>query len=194
MLHLEDIHLEALLEAGYVAVLVVVALGLEQLARIAQRRSEGFETAGFHYDAALDAWECPTGERLLLVGIMNDDRRIARYRARPAVCNRCPIKAECTDSYTGRELERTLDDWPRSEITRFYRGLAFTLVVLATFIGCVGLVRNQGLADVLVLGGVLILVACVAQRMIVSSRLFPTNSGPATDVALPVWDDLRPGR
>jgi hypothetical protein len=164
MPQLEDVHLEALLETGYVVVLVVVALGLEQLARVAHRRSEGFETAGFRYDAVLDAWECPTGERLLLVGITHDDRRIARYRARPSVCNRCPAKAECTDSDTGRQLERTLDDWPRSEITRFYRGLALVLVVLAALFGSVGLVRNHGLGDVVALGGGLMLVAWTMWR------------------------------
>lgn len=168
MPHVEDIQLEALLEAGYVVVLVVVALGLEQLARVAHRRSERFETAGFRYHAALDAWECPMGEHLPLVGVVDDGRRIARYRARPSACNRCPEKAECTDSDTGRELERAVDDWPRSEITRFYRGLALALVVLAAFIGSVGLVRNHGPADMLALGGGLALVACVGQRMIVT--------------------------
>jgi hypothetical protein len=85
MPHLEDIQLEALLEAGYVVALVVVALGLEHMARIAHQRLERFETAGFRYHAVLDAWECPTGEHLALVG-MNTDGRIARYRARlPAI-------------------------------------------------------------------------------------------------------------
>jgi hypothetical protein len=165
MPHLEDIQLEALLEAGYVVVLVVVALGLEHMARVAQRRSELFETAGFRYHTAFDAWECPVGEHLLFIG-MHPDGRIARYRARAATCNRCPVKAECTDSDTGRELERTIDDWPRSEITRFYRVLALVLVVLATFIGSVGLLRNHQPAEVVALGGVLLLAACVGQRML----------------------------
>ncbi len=165
MLHLEDVRVEALLEAGYIVVLVAVALALEQMARIAHRRSEQVETAGFHYHAALDTWECPTGEHLFLVGVLSDDRRVARYRARPAACNRCPLKGDCTESDTGRELERELDDWPRSDITRFYRGLALTLVVLAAFIGSVGLVRNHGPAELVVLGGGLALVASVGQRM-----------------------------
>lgn len=167
MPHLEDIQLEALLEAGYVVALVVVALGLEQMARIAHQRSERFETAGFRYHAVLDAWECPTGEHLALVG-MNTDGRIARYRARAAACNRCPIKSDCTDSDTGRELERTVDAWPRSDITRFYRVLALVLVVLATFITSVGLVRNHGPAELVALGGVLALVAYVGRRMILT--------------------------
>jgi hypothetical protein len=168
MPQLEDIRVEALLEAGYVVVLLTVALALQHMARIAHRRSEQVEIAGFHYNAALDTWECPTGEHLSLVGVLQDERRVARYRARPAACNRCPLKLQCTDSDTGRELERELDDWPRSEITRFYHGLALTLVVLATFIGSVGLVRNHGSAELVVLGGGLALVALVGRRMALS--------------------------
>jgi hypothetical protein len=165
MLHLQDIRVEALLEAGYIVVLVAVALALEQMARIAHRRSELVETAGFHYHAALDTWECPTGEHLFLVGVLSDDRLVARYRARPAACNQCPLKGECTESDTGRELERELGDWPRSDITRFYHALALTLVVLAAFIGSVGLFRNHGPDELVVLGGGLALVALVGQRM-----------------------------
>jgi hypothetical protein len=99
---------------------------------------------------------------------MNTEGRIARYRARAAACNRCPIKSDCTDSDTGRELERTVDTWPRSDITRFYRVLALVLVVLATFITSVGLVRNHGPAEVVALGGVLALVAYVGRRMILT--------------------------
>jgi hypothetical protein len=166
MPHLEDIQLEVLLEAGYIGVLLVVALGLDGLGRVAHRRSEQFDTAGFRYHAVLDAWECPMGEQLLLVGVVHNDRRVARYRARSAACNRCPAKAMCTDSDTGRELERTIEDWPQSDITRFYRVLALILVVLATLIGTVGLVRNHEPAGLVVLGGGLLLAASVGQRMI----------------------------
>jgi hypothetical protein len=165
MPQLETIRVEALLEAGYIVVLVTAALALQHMARLAHRRSEQVETAGFHYHPAFDAWECPNGEHLLRVGMLEFDRPVARYRAHPAACNRCPLKGECTDSDTGRELERELDDWPRSEITRFYRGLALTLVVLAAFIGSVGLVRNHDPAELVVLGGGLVLVVLVSQRM-----------------------------
>jgi Transposase DDE domain len=170
MPQLADIQLEVLLETGYMGVLLVVALGLERLARVAHRGPEQFETAGFRYHAALDAWECPMGEHLLLVGVVDNERRVARYRARSAACNRCPVKAECTDSDSGRELERIVDDWPQSDITRFYRVLALMLVVLATFIGSVGLVRNHGPADLVALGGGLVVVALVGQRLLRTAR------------------------
>jgi hypothetical protein len=51
--------------------------------------------------------------------VINDVRRIARFRARAAACNWGPMKGDCTDSDTGREMERELDEWPRLEVTRF---------------------------------------------------------------------------
>jgi hypothetical protein len=44
------------------------------------------------------------------------------------------------------------------------------LVVLATFIGSVGLVRNHHPADVMALGGALVLAAGVGQRLFASGR------------------------
>jgi uncharacterized membrane protein YeiB len=78
------------------------------------------------------------------------------------------LKSACTDSDIGRELERTVDEWPVLEIVRFYRGLGLVLVVLATFIGCVGLVRNHHPADVVALGGGLALTLWIGQRMILT--------------------------
>jgi hypothetical protein len=43
------------------------------IARIAHRRPEQVETAGFQYHAALDTWECPTDEQQVLVGVRHDD-------------------------------------------------------------------------------------------------------------------------
>ncbi len=165
MTYLESIRLETLLGAGYVVVLLLVALVLEHAARLVHRRSEGYETAGFRYHAALDACECPMGEHLLLVQVAGHGRPLARYRARATACNSCPIKGDCTDSDTGRELERTLDDWPRSDIAHFYRGLSLALVGLAVFITSAGLARNHGQMDVLVLGAALALALVVGHRL-----------------------------
>lgn len=173
MPYLENIQIEALLEGGYVVVLVLIALGLEHAARLVHRRSERYETAGFRYHAPLDAWECPTGEHLLLVEVVSDGRPLARYRARASACNSCPIKTDCTDSDTGRMLERTIDDWPRSDIAHFYRGLSLVLVALSVFITSVGLARNHGQADVLVLGTALGLALLVGRRLWPAFRLVP---------------------
>lgn len=81
------------------------------------------------------------------------------------MCNSCDRKSECTVSETGRELTRTIDDWPRSDIAQFYRGLSLVLVGLAVFITAVALVRNHGQADVLVLGSGLVLTSLVGSRL-----------------------------
>jgi hypothetical protein len=64
------------------------------------------------------------------------------------------------------EVFTTIEDWPHSDITRFSRVLALMLVVLATFIGSVGLVRNHEPAGLVALGGGLVLAASVGQRMV----------------------------
>ena len=163
---LEGVHLEAVLAAAYALGLLVVAFGIEHMAQRTHRRAASYATGGFTYHAQRDAWECPMGEQLLLVGVVDNERRVARYRARSAACNRCPAKAGCTDSDTGRELERTIEDWPQSDIARFYRVLALMLVVLAMFIGSVGLVRNHDPAGLVALGGGLVLAASAGQRMV----------------------------
>jgi len=178
MPYLEDIRLEVLLEGGYVVVLVLIALGLEHAARLVHRRSERYETAGFRYHAPLDAWECPMGEHLPLVENVAHSRPIARYRARASACNGCAIKSECTDSDTGRVVERTIDDWPRSEIAQFYRGLSLALVGLAVFITSVGLARNHDLADAIVLGTALGLVLLVGGRLWSGLRPVPALDSP----------------
>jgi hypothetical protein len=156
---------EVLMAAGYVVVLIVIALGLERAARLVYQRSERYETAGFRYHAPLDAWECPMGEHLLRFEVAVHDRPYARYRARASTCNACPIKAQCTDSNTGRVLERPLEDWPRSEVARLYRGVSLMLVGLAVFITSLGLARNHEPADVLILGSAMGLALLVGYRL-----------------------------
>ncbi|MDQ6669890.1 MAG: hypothetical protein M3069_03930 [Chloroflexota bacterium] len=165
MPRLAEIQLEALLEAGYVVVLILVALGLERAARLVHRRSEQYETAGFRYHAPLDAWECPVGEHLLRVDVGAHGPQLARYRARASACNGCPIKAACTDSDSGRELERPLEDWPRSEVARFYRGVSLMLVGLGVFITSIGLARNHEQTDVLILGAAMGLALLVGRHL-----------------------------
>ena len=57
-----------------------------------------------------------------------------RYRAKPSVCNTCPIKDSCTVSANGRELTREVDEWPYSESGRFHRGLAVAVSLLGVVV------------------------------------------------------------
>jgi hypothetical protein len=156
--------------AGYSAFLLAFALGLDALGRHAHTRSDRFRTQGFEYRHELDLWVCPEGEQLRPFAV-DHGRRLARYRARPAVCNACPAKDGCTDSEEGREISRPLDPWPHSEAGRFHRGISVALLALASLIAALGVLLNPVLPDVVLLGPVLALCLGVALRM---GRAFAT--------------------
>ena len=91
------IHPEVMLAVGYAIFLVSIAFGLDLLARHSHVRSERYRTAGFTYHPSHDAWVCPE-DQILLRSEVDHGRRLVRYRARPQICNHCPVKTECTDS------------------------------------------------------------------------------------------------
>jgi hypothetical protein len=177
---------ESLLAAGYAVLLVLVALGLDALAKHSHRRSELYRTAGFSYDKHLDAWECPEGERLHLIET-DMSQRLARYRARAHVCNSCPRKGDCTDSSTGREVTRPLDPWPHSEVGRFHRGIAVAIVGFGILVIGAGAALHHGAADLAVLGGALLLSTVAGIYLLADFRSAPSGfpwpdgerSGPA---------------
>lgn len=155
---------EALLAAGYAAFLLGAALVLDVLAGHTHRRSLRFRTAGFTYHGHIDAWICPEGEHLWPA---ENDRQhgLVRYRARPHVCNACPVKARCTDSDDGREIVRFLDPWIQTEAGRFHRVLALTLVTLAALVASVGLARNHAPLEAVLLAFPLAVAALLARRL-----------------------------
>ena len=155
---------EALLAAGYATFLTLAALGVDLLARHANRRSH------------LDVWECPEGERLHRVET-DHQLRVARYRAQARVCNACRLKEACTDSDTGREIARPLDSWPHSEAGRFHRGIALVLVGLAALVIAVGAGLDHGPADLAVLGAALALTTVVAVFLLADFRESPARFG-----------------
>ncbi|MEV4704301.1 hypothetical protein [Actinoplanes sp. NPDC049316] len=115
---------------GYAGLILAVAGGLERLARHAAARSDRYRTAGFTYQPEHDLWVCPRNEQLWPHEV-DRDRRLVRYRARPAVCNACPAKTDCTGSHDGREIVRPVDRWPHSEAGRFHRAVSVTLTAIA---------------------------------------------------------------
>jgi hypothetical protein len=138
---LADFHLETLLAASYSLVLLVIAAGLEMMGRHSHRRAGQYHNRGFRFHKHADHWECPQGTRLERAEIDNE-LRVIRYRAPAHTCNGCPIKAQCTDSDSGRELSVSLDPWLSSEIGRFHRGISLALLILATLIMAIELVRH----------------------------------------------------
>jgi hypothetical protein len=155
---------ETLAAAAYATFLVAVSLGLDALGRHTHGRSGRFRTQGFEYHPGLDLWECPEGERLRPFAI-DHHQRLARYRARPIVCNDCPAKDGCTDSNEGREIVRPLDPWPHSEAGRFHRGISVALLGIASLILLAGIVLTPAFPDLGLLGPLLAAVAILGLRM-----------------------------
>jgi hypothetical protein len=173
-----------LLASGYAVALLVGALTLDLLAQHTHRRSERFRTAGFRYHPQHDAWICPQ-DQYLWPYEYDAERRLIRYRAKPSVCNACPVKSGCTGSNDGREMIRPLDAWPHSEAGRFHRGLALVLVVLAGLFVLTAIVAARSVVDATVLVFVFTLVGLVGWRLTAHFRQTPANFPavrPAADV------------
>jgi len=62
--------------------------------------------AQFTYDAAHDLYHCPQGQPLRPFRREPKAEKV-EYRADPATCNACPVKAQCTSSNSGRQLHRS---------------------------------------------------------------------------------------
>lgn len=169
-----DIHPLVWMAAGYALFLLASAYGLEFLARNAHRHSLRLRTAGFVYHQHLDVWECPQGQHLLPIAIDHEQRRI-HYRGDAQVCNHCPLKAGCTDSDKGREIVRSLDPWPHSEVGHFHRGLSLVLIMLATLMVLVVMGWHHQLHEVILLGGTLVCLALVGQHLLRAFRANPAN-------------------
>jgi len=120
---------EVWLPAGYCLAMVGLAYVIDGLARRAASVSEGGVAGGFRYHADHDAWQCPQ-DQWLWPHSFDPDHRVMRYRGSPSVCNACPVKATCTTSRSGREVQRAVDTWPASEAARFHRGIACAVVIL----------------------------------------------------------------
>ncbi len=161
---ISGIHPEVLLAAGYALLLILIAVGLEALARFSHRRSLQYQTAGFTYHHQADAWKCPVGQELHRIET-DHARRVARYRAPAQACNACGIKPQCTDSQQGREIERPLDAWLVAEVSRFHRGISLALLLLAVLILAAELLRYDHPPDLIVLGSLLAPIGTVGVRM-----------------------------
>lgn len=162
MLH--AVPIEVLLAAGYALFLLIISVVLERVAMHSQRHSEEYETAGFKFHTEFDRWECPTGQYLHRIEI-DHRRRIIRYQAPAQACNACHIKAQCTDSHTGREIERQMGSWLSSEIGRFHRGISLALLSLAALLLVIEAARYRQPYAELVLGSLFALVFIAATTL-----------------------------
>jgi hypothetical protein len=175
---IRTIPIEVLLAAGYAVFLVVVALELERLARHSHQRSEQIQVAGFKYHQEPDHWECPTGQ-LLTRQEMDRHRRVVRYQAPAHICNQCCVKKNCTDSDTGREIERDLDSWIQSELRRFHRGISLALILLAVLILVIEIARHNRPGELLVLAGLLAPIGAIGSHLV---RAYFADQSPAKGI------------
>ena len=114
-----------------------------------------------------DQWLWPTA--------YDPQQRVVRYRAKPAVCNACPVKHSCTTSSHGRELTREIDPWPHSEAGRFHRGIACWVALIAVFLPAGMLFSGPGSVDLLALLATIALV--VSASVPLARHLWRTPSG-----------------
>lgn len=145
------IEVMAWLAAGYGVLLLLVAYGIDRLAKRAHHRMLDDRSGGFVYHENHDAWLCPE-DQWLYPRSFDPDNRVMRYRGLPIVCNACPVKDTCTTSHDGREVRRSVDPWPASEAARFHRGIACAVAVIAVLWPAVtALVVTSWTSQVLVL-------------------------------------------
>ena len=73
-----------------------------------------FPPEQFRYDAEHDVYLCPQ-EQQLTRWTNKTEAQAVLYRADAAMCNACPLKAQCTDSTSGKALRRS---WFQEELDR----------------------------------------------------------------------------
>ena len=159
------LHAETLFAGGYALFLVLVAIGLEWMARFSHRQLHRSKTVGFRFHVHVNAWECSEGNFLWLREI-DQDRRLARYKANGHVCNNCGIKHQCTDSDDGRELVHSLNAWVQTELGQFQRAISLTLVLLAAVILIAESVRHHNQSELILLTVGIIPVIAVGLRQL----------------------------
>lgn len=70
------------------------------------RRTAYYGQDKFTYDDERDCYWCPQKQPLNRLRLVRSEQTIV-YRAAAETCNHCPVKAQCTDSSTGRSLRRS---------------------------------------------------------------------------------------
>jgi transposase len=72
-------------------------------------RTPFFGRDRFAYEAERDVYRCPGGQELRFRKHKYTERTRV-YQASAAVCNACPLKAQCTGSAKGRQVKRSFDE------------------------------------------------------------------------------------
>ena len=78
----------------------------KEIVKSQEHMTSYYGPAQFTYDAVLDLYRCPQGQSLRPFRREQKAEKV-EYRADPALCNACPVKAQCTSSDHGRQLHRS---------------------------------------------------------------------------------------
>lgn len=142
----------------YGILLVGVGWAFDLLARRAGSQSARWRQGGFTYHESHDAWLCPQDQWLWPTSF-DPDNRVMRYRAKPTVCNTCPVKDTCTTSDHGRSMTREVDPWPHSETGRFHRGIALSVAMMGMVLVLAVMFVHHRPAELAVLGAATAVIA-----------------------------------
>jgi hypothetical protein len=170
---------EAVLLTGYASFVLVVAVALDRVAKHSHDRSDRYRTAGFRYHPQHDVWVCPQ-DQMLWPAAYDEQLKLMRYRAKPSVCNACPVKHDCTTSPHGREVTRSTQPWPQSEAARFHRGIVLVLTGLAGLLLVLSALRHHEPADLLLVALPLMATAWLARLFTEHFRRAPAAFPTAT--------------
>lgn len=97
---------------------------LDKTGEVTKQSREGkLIKSDFAYDEASDTYECPEGKVLAQVdqGVDRHGSRYRRYFAPAEACAKCPRRAECTSSKTGRSVKRYEIDDAKESMTEVLR-------------------------------------------------------------------------
>jgi transposase len=75
----------------------------------------------FSYDPERDVYVCPQGQLLRLYHVEYTAEKV-EYRADPAICNACPVKAACTPSDHGRGVHRHFAEAYLDQVRAYHEG------------------------------------------------------------------------
>jgi transposase len=75
----------------------------------------------FTYDAEHDVYVCPQSHLLRLYHVEYTAEKV-EYRADPATCNACPVKAQCTPSDRGRSVHRHFAEPYLDRVRAYHEG------------------------------------------------------------------------
>jgi len=158
----------------YSGFLLAVAYAFDVMAKRVASRAQQWRTGAFRYHPDHDAWICPQDQWLWPTSY-DPDQRIVRYRAKPAVCNACPVKHSCTTSPHGREVTREIDPWPYSEAGRFHRGIACCVAGIGVLLPLGMLLSWPQPLDLVVLLGTIMIIGLASVPL--ARHLWHTPSG-----------------